>query len=166
MWKPQENHDSWRLDLKQVCTHSPTGRSVYKFSLSDFEWPIRRVNLFLFFHLQRQKAVATAKPNYILWVWPTFPKYGQQILGLKNNTFILVIQRMMMFYIYQHWKFIKKKHTPDNKIYSVLSNCPVCLCLYGLFSQQLQHATCRFRLTRRQASNLMLTYLVFVTPKQ
>lgn len=139
MWKPQENHDSWRLDLKQVCTHSPTGRSVYKFSLSNFEWPIRRVNLFLFFHLQRQKAVATcclerpAKPNYILGVWPTFPKYGQQILGLKNNTFILVIQRMMMFYIYQHWKFIKKKNTLQITRYTQCYRTVLCVCVFTVY---------------------------------
>lgn len=47
------------------------------------------------FYLQRQKAVATgclerpAKPNDIFGLPPTFPKYGQQIVGLKNNTFIL-----------------------------------------------------------------------------
>lgn len=56
---------------------------------------IRWVNLFLFFHLQRQKAVATgclerpAKSNDILGLRSSFPKYGQQIRAFKNNTFIL-----------------------------------------------------------------------------
>lgn len=30
IWGPKDNHDSWGLDLKQGCTHCPTGRRVYK----------------------------------------------------------------------------------------------------------------------------------------
>lgn len=54
--------------------------------------------MFLSFHLQRQKAVATgclerpAKPNDILGFPPTSPKYGQQILGLKKQHIYIVPQ--------------------------------------------------------------------------
>ena len=54
--------------------------------------------MFLFFHLERQKAVATgclerpAKPNDILGFRPTFPKYGQQILGFKKQHIYIVLQ--------------------------------------------------------------------------
>ena len=96
--KPKDNHDSRRLDLKQVFAHAVQQEEVFINCLArqfHVTGSIRSVNLFLFFHPRRQKAVATgclersAKPNDILGFGSTFPKYGQQILGLKNNTFIL-----------------------------------------------------------------------------